>query len=276
MTVGNDVCHRMDQSAERDRNQISDGETERRDQGNRTASQQQGIGSTIREKFKTLIDGKNLQNISNEGTLNEENDLPNETTVFGNLKSCYQKFIENPPMLDFFNESFRFDYTRNQDLNESELDEICDEYGIAKSKKRQAKGYSLNVIYLPGALETSNKKCIIFFYRQTESLKYNILLAEAEQSCELSRSKFAVAGGTALGATLFMCSLFNPLVAAMTLTTSSLAVAHTYYQSKDYGFQDVVLGYMIHQLEAGGVLLFRDSQCFLREGGQLIAISEPL
>jgi hypothetical protein len=186
------------------------------------------------------------------------------------LKSRCEKFIENPPLMDFFSEDLKFNYTRNQDLTETELDEICDGYKIPRTKRRKEKEYSLSVIYQKGTVQ----KCVLLFYRQTESETYNILLSEAERFCQLDRSKVAAAGCTAIGASLFMFSYSNPIVASMTLAASSLAVAGKLISdSKYHAFEDLVLGYMIRELERMGVIVFRDAQCFLHEGGQLIAIT---
>jgi hypothetical protein len=192
-------------------------------------------------------------------------------SVLESVRTRYGRFIANLPPLDFYSEDMKLNYTRNQDLTESELYQVCDEYGISKSKRRRDKGYSLNVIY---QMKGRVKKCIIFFYRQNENLKYNILLAEAEQFSELNWCRVTTIGGTALGVSILLMATVNVAAGGATLATSGLAVAgKLMYDSKYHGAQDLVLGYMITELEVLGVIAFRDSQCFLRENGQLIAIS---
>lgn len=193
--------------------------------------------------------------------------------VLEHRKQQYLKFIQNLPFYDFFTENLHFTLSKNQKLTKSEMNELYDIYEIPKSKRSLGKGtgYSLQVI----TRKVKNmKKCIFLFVRESsDDHLYNVIQAESDNSSEINWSHVAIGSVLGLGGAAIFFSV-NSLAGGLTMAVTSLALIGKYfYESRYHDGQDIVIGYMITELEKANIITIRDSQCFLRDGGQLIALS---
>lgn len=186
-------------------------------------------------------------------------------------RTIHEQFIQNLPTYDFFAEDFIFSLSRNQQLSKDEMNELYDVYGVSKSERVGRKGYSLSVSF---RIDKHVKKCVLLFVREIENHQFNVIQAEAENRTEINWSRLATASGAAFGAS-FLCALINPVVGGFTFATSGLALAGKYVRDskQHHQYQNLVIGYMIRELEKESILVFQDGHCFLREGGQQFSIN---
>lgn len=187
-------------------------------------------------------------------------------------RTLHEQFIQNLPRYDVFAENFQFTVSKNQQLTNEEINELYDAYGIMKTERVGRRGgYSLAVAFQS---EKKVKKCALLFVRQAENGLFNVIRADAENSTEVNWSRLIALSGAVLGAS-FIGMLVGPGLGSFTLATSSLALAGKYMgdfkQHQEY--QNLVVGYMIRELEKTNYIVFRDTECFLREGTELISVN---
>lgn len=213
----------------------------------------------------------NLEEKIDDFYLSQSEDMTTMAHSTFKLRHLHEQFLDNLPMFDFFAENFYFSLSRNEQLTNSEVHELYELYEVSRCDRVGDRGYTLTVASQEDEII---KKCSLLFIRETENHRYNLLLCEAQNKTGVNWSRFAAASGAAMG-TSFIVSLFNPIVGGISFATSGIALVGKYLNdsTQHHQYQNLVIGYMISELEKNNVLVFRDSQCFLREGGQLICIT---
>lgn len=190
--------------------------------------------------------------------------------VLEHRKQQYLKFMQNLPFYDFMTENLHFSLSKNQKLTKSEMNELCDMYEVPKSKRITNKGYSLMVV----TRKVKNiQKCIFLFIRETDDHLFNVIQAETDHNSNINWSHLAISCVLGLGGSAALFSV-SAVAGGVTMATTTLALAAKYFHDSRYHEgRDMVVGYMITELESANIIVIRDSQCFLRDGGQLIALS---
>jgi hypothetical protein len=210
--------------------------------------------------------GHHLLTNENENSQHQQN-----LVLTPELKERYDTFLANLSRLDLYSEHFKFDFSKNFGLTKQEFNEICDLYSIPKAKRFGSQGYSVSVVFQQDGFV---KKSILFFIRQSNN-KYNVLIAEATQVSGLSWTRAGTAGIGTIAVSLILGFCVNPFLGWSAFTLCSLTVAGKgVYDYKHHQFTDVVVGYMISELQKSGALVFRDSHCYIRDEGQLVRISD--
>lgn len=202
-------------------------------------------------------------------SVNDDNSKDNHEDQLPEALVNYTNYLKSLSSMSLYSEDFQFSYTKNEGLTKEEFQELCDLYDIPKGRRTGRTGYSV----LVGLQQNGSVKKSVIFFARDESNNYNAIIAEAKQVRGLNISRVSAGVGIAVGVSAIVLLTVNPAAAGITFLCSSLAIAGKgVYDANSHQFEDVVLGFMMTELARLDYLVFENTTCYLKVGGEMVEI----